>query len=234
MPNSFIPYKDTVELEAFVSYQDSSKRPLVILCHAWGGRDNYICRKAQEVSDWGYVGFALDMYGLGVLGKSYEENASLKRPFILDRELLQKRVLKGFETACNLPNVDLNRIAVIGFGFGALCTLDLARSGADIKGAVSIYGHFDPPPPALIKPIKARILVLHGYDDPIAPQSDFKYFTQEMREAMVDWRAYFYGNTLHAFTTPSAQDPAAGLLYNPTSAKRAWAAVKNFLEEIFV
>lgn len=150
--NNAISYSDkSTELEGFVAYPSQEKRPAVILCHAWRGRDDFICEKAEEIASWGYVGFALDMYGKGVLGKSKEENAALKKPFLEDRALLQRRVLKAFETVQSLPYVDSSRIAVLGFGFGGICALGLARSSANLRGAISIYGHFTPPPPALIK-----------------------------------------------------------------------------------
>lgn len=229
-----ISYQDgNCELEAFVAHPSKTKVPLVILCHAWKGRDEFICEKAQELAQWGYVGFALDMYGKGVLGGSKEENCALKSPFIKDRGLLQKRVLKGFEIASRLPNVDIERIAVLGFGFGGICALDLARSGVNLRGAISIYGHFDPPPPTLSKTIKAKILVLHGYDDPITPQDELRRFEQEISKEKVDWQAHIYGNTMHAFATPGSNDPQSGILYNPHSATRAWVSVENFLHEIF-
>ena len=104
-----IPYEDNgVELEGFVVYQTEEKRPVVILCHAWKGRDDFICVKAREIAQWGYVSFALDMYGKGVLGKSKEENAALKRPFIENRHLLQKRVVRSFKVPCSIPYVDSN------------------------------------------------------------------------------------------------------------------------------
>ena len=128
-----ISYQDgNSDLEAFVAYPSIERRPLVILCHAWKGKDDFICDKAREVAQWGYVGFALDMYGKGILGKSKDENAALKRPFIENRNMLQKRVLKAFEVACSLPYVDVSRIAVLGYGFGGICALDLARTGADL------------------------------------------------------------------------------------------------------
>ena len=135
--------------------------------------------------------------------------------------------------ASHLPCVDSKQVAVIGFGFGGTCALDLARSGVDLKGAVSIYGHFDHPPLHLIRSIRAKILVLHGYNDPVAPQEELKRFEKEMNEAKVDWQAHVYGNTMHAFATPEANDPEAGILYNPAAAARAWVAVQNFLGEVF-
>ena len=234
MHTSFIPYQDQgVELEAFVAYpSQEGKHPLVVLCHPWKGRDEFISEKARLVAKLGYVGFALDMYGRGVVGKSKEENAALKKPFIQDRHLLQRRLLKGFEEASQLALVDPKRIGAVGFGFGGICALDLARSGVDIRGVVSVYGHFDPPPAPLIKPIRAKILALHGYNDPIVSQAELRRFEQEMNGAKVDWETHIYGNAMHAFALPGANDPEAGILYHPINAARAWGAVCSFLGEV--
>lgn len=235
MQRTVIPYQDDgIDLEAFVAHPKEGKHPLVILCHAWKGRDEFICEKARMISQQGYVGFALDMYGRGVLGKSKEENAALKKPFTQDRHLLQKRVLKGLEIASCLPYVDSKKIAVIGFGFGGICALDLARTGADLKGVVSVYGHFDPPPSDLIKPILAKVLILHGYNDPVTSQEELRRFEKEMNKAKIDWQAHIYGNTMHAFATPGANNPDAGFLHNPVAAARAWVAIQNFLNEVFL
>lgn len=234
MQTAAILYEDQgAHLEGFAAYSGSEKRPLVILCHAWKGKDPFICEKTQEIASWGYSGFALDMYGKGILGRTKEENSALKKPFMEDRSLLQKRVVKAFEVACHLPCVDSTRVAVVGFGFGGVCALDLARSGANLKGAVSIYGHFDPPPPFLIQPIQAKILILHGYNDPVTPQDELIRFEKEMNEAKADWQAHVYGNTMHAFANRDANDALSGIVYNPVAAARAWVSVRTFLTEIF-
>jgi dienelactone hydrolase len=226
-------YDHNIELEGFAACSSEEKCPLVLLCHAWRGRDNFICEKAEWVARLGYAGVAIDMYGKGILGTSQEENAALKRPFIEDRFLLQQRLLKGFDAACALPYVNIHRIAVIGFGFGALCALDLARSGVNLKGAVSVYGHFDPPHNFSPHPIQAKVLILHGYNDPVVPMDELKNFQEKMEREKVDWQAHVYGNTFHAFATPMANDREAGILYNSSSAKRADDAIVNFLQEIF-
>lgn len=230
-----IPYRDNgADLEAFVAFPEEKKCPLVILCHAWKGRDEFICEKARSMSKLGYVGFALDMCGKGVLGKSKEENALLKKPFIQDRYLLISRVKKALEIASHLPCVDSQRIASIGFGFGGMCALDLARSGANLRGAVSVYGHFDPPPSELMRPIQSKILILHGYGDPVISQRELRDFEEEMNRAMVDWQVHTYGNAIHAFANPGANDPEAGILYNPVVANRAWITIQNFFAEVLV
>lgn len=230
-----ITYQDKeTELEGFVALPNKKKAPLVILCHAWKGKDEFICDKAKIIADWGYIGFALDMYGKGVIGKSKEENAALKKPFMEDRSFLLRRAQKGFEAACGLSGVEQTHVAVIGLGFGGVCALDLARSGAPLKGAVSVYGHFVPPPQELKKnPIQAKILALHGYLDPIVSPKEVQAFEQEMSHAKADWQLHLYGRAMHAFATPSAHDPSSGILYDPISEKRAWKTIQNFLTEIF-
>ena len=230
-----IPYMDQeTALEGFAAYPSKrAKRPLVILCHAWKGRDDFICEKAVEIAGWGYACFALDMYGKGILGKSKEENAALKKPFLENRVLLKRRLLRAYEIASSLPFVDSDCIGALGLGFGGVCSLDLARSGAALKCAVSIYGHFDPPPGLPKKKIQAKILALHGYNDPIVPPEELLRFEKEMEEAEADWQLHVFGNTLHAFATPSAQDPKAGMAYQPTSAKRSWNLIQNFIKEVF-
>ncbi len=231
---STMPYNDNeTSLEGFVAFDPEEQQPLVILCHSWQGRNAFICEKAELMARSGYVGFALDMYGKGILGHTNEENAALKAPFIQDRALLQRRVLKAFDAASSLPYVDTTRIAVLGFGFGGVCALDLARSGAPLKGAISVYGHFDPPHKVPQCDIQAKVLVLHGYDDAIVPLSELRHFEKEMTDAKVDWQAHIYSNTMHAFANPHANDPQSGIAYNEVSANRAWVAIANFLDELF-
>ena len=111
---ALIPYADEGLLfEGFAVYPTKKKQHVIILCHAWKGRDEFICEKTRLIASLGYIGFAIDMYGKGVLGTSKEECAALKKSFLKDRKLLQKRILKGFKVAKNLPYVDSNQIAVV-------------------------------------------------------------------------------------------------------------------------
>lgn len=234
MTHHLIPYSEgETALEGFASYTILEKRPVVILCHTWGGRDTFMCEKAEMMARWGYVGFALDIYGKGVIGKSKEENAALKKPFLDDRFLLNRRLMAALEAVKTLPHADPTKIAAVGMGFGGLCALDFARCGAPLRGAVSIYGHFEPLPPKLVKPIQSKILVVHGYDDPIVKQEELRGFADEMSKLKADWQAHVYSNTLHSFMNPSINDPDSGVQYNPVSASRAWHAVQGFIEEVF-
>lgn len=227
---------DTTPLEAFIAYDDSisKKMPTVLVSHAWGGRDQFVADKAIAMAKMGYLGFALDMYGKNVCGNSIAENSKLMQPFLDDRILLQKRILAAYLVAKVLPWADANKIAAIGFCFGGMCVLDLARSGVAIKGVVSFHGLLDPPKNIPTKTIKAKILLLHGHDDPMATILQVQALQNELTVAKVDWQLHNYGQTLHAFSNPLANDPHFGAVYQPLAATRSWASMKHFLAEIFL
>jgi dienelactone hydrolase len=132
------------------------------------------------------------------------------------------------------PLTDSNRIAAIGYCFGGGTVLELARSGANIAGVVSFHGNLDTPNPSDAKAIKAKVLVLHGANDPYVPAEQVAAFESEMRQADVDWQLMAYGGVVHSFTNPEAgNDPSKGVAYNEAADKRSWAAMKQFFAEIF-
>lgn len=224
-----------VLLQGFFAVDEdiTGQRPAVLISHAWGGRDEFVAGKAKKLAELGYVGFALDMYGNGIVGSSPEENSALMQPFMQDRAMLQKRINSALLALRLLPWVDQNRIAAMGFCFGGLCVLDLARSGADVKGVLSFHGLLQPPVAQSTAPIKAKVLALHGYDDPMVPVAMVQAFEEEMTAAGVDWQMQVYGNTMHAFTNPVANNPDFGTVYNATADQRSWIAMQNFFTELF-
>ena len=222
-------------LEGFLACDDTDggTRPAVMVVHAWAGRSGFECDKARALAELGYVGFAADLYGKGVLGTSVEENAGLMQPFLDDRALLQSRLTTALETMMSQPEVDGNRVAAIGYCFGGLCVLDLARIGTDINGVASFHGLFGAPGNTAGTRIKARVLALHGHEDPMVPVDAVVALEKELTEAGADWQIHVYGNTLHAFTNPEANNPDLGAIYNKNADTRSWQTLLNFLEELF-
>lgn len=233
--NTVIYMDGEAVLEGFFAFDDgvSGCRPAVLICHAWGGRDGFVAEKARKLARLGYVGFALDMYGKGVKGSGPEENSKLMQPFMEDRAKLQKRIKAALNTVKQMPWVDGHKIAAIGYCFGGLCVLDLARTGVDLQGAISFHGLLGAPGNTQGNRIKAKILVLHGSDDPMVPPEQVLAFQSEMTQAGVDWQFLTFGHTVHAFTNPVANDPSFGTVYQPDADRRSWQAMQNFLAEIF-
>ena len=155
------------------------------------------------------------------------------QPLLADRRLLRQRIRAALDTLVAMEEVDNTRIAVMGFCFGGLCALDLARSGADIVGAASFHGILKKPDDLGIHPIQAKVLVMHGYDDPMVRPADIEAFCAEMTTADVDWQVHMYGHTQHAFTNPQAHDVEHGLMYDAMATRRSMQLLVDFLEEIF-
>jgi dienelactone hydrolase len=231
-----IDYQDNdVTLEGYYAYDDTitTPRPAVLVCHDWSGKNAFACHKADQLAELGYVGFALDMYGKNKVGNTKEEKSALMSPLIENRDMLQQRILSALDAVKKIPLVDQHKIAAIGFCFGGLCVLDLARTGADVKGIVSFHGLLSAPDNIPAPQIKASILALHGYDDPMVTPSDVFTFGEEMTAAKADWEVNMYGNTMHAFTNPLANDPDFGTVYSKSADEKSWLAMRAFLQMIF-
>ena len=231
-----IEYKDgDTVLAAHMAWDDtvSGHRPGVLVSHAWAGRSDFEDRKAEHLAELGYVGFALDLYGQGVSGRSPDENAALMQPFLDDRALLQRRMQLSLEQLSAQKEVDGDRTAAIGFCFGGLCVLDLARTGADLCGVVSFHGLLGAPDNTEGTEIFSKVLVLHGWRDPLVPPEQVLSFADEMASHGADWQLQVYGNCMHAFTNPEAEAPENGMQYDPTADHRSWDSMWVFLNEVF-
>lgn len=225
---------DNLVFEGYCAVKDvKSKKPAVLVFHDWSGRNDFANQKAEQLAELGYVGFAVDMFGRGVTGKTKEEKSALIKPLMDDRKLLLGRALAAFETLKKLDMVNVAKIGAIGFCFGGLCALDLARSGVDVRGVVSFHGLLLPPQGLPHKTIHSKVLALHGNDDPMVPREQVANFEKEMTDAKVDWQLNVYGNAMHAFTNPQAHDPDFGTVYNNLADKRSWLAMKDFFTEVF-
>ncbi len=168
----------------------------------------------------------------GVRPKNAEEAAKEATKYRSDRGLLRQRVAAALDELKKNPNVDEKRIAAIGYCFGVTAVLELARSGAPIAGVVTFHGGLDTPKPDDAKDIKAKVLVLHGADDPLVPAAQVAAFTEEMRKGSVDWQMIFYADAVHSFTKPAAgTDKSKGNAYNEKADKRSWEAMKSFFKK---
>jgi dienelactone hydrolase len=237
MKKELIEYRHgNAVLEGYLVHGDQlkDKRPGVIVVHEWYGLNDYARARTEQLADLGYIAFAIDMYGKGVRAKNVEEAAKLAGIYRSDRRLMRTRAAAGLEMLRRQPFVDTGRIAAIGYCFGGGTALELARSGAELSGVVSFHGNLDTPNPDDAKAIRARVLALHGADDPLVTPEQVHAFQGEMRNAAVDWQMVIYGGAVHSFTNPaSGSDPSRGIAYNEKADKRSWAAMRLFLDEMF-
>ena len=223
-------------LQGYLAYDDkfSGKRPGVLVAHQWLGLTDYEKERARMLAGMGYVAFALDIYGKGKRPKNREEAGKLSGQYKNNRPLWRNRARAAVITLRQQPNVDVNKLAIIGYCFGGGTALELAQSGADLKGFVSFHGSFDTPTPGDAKNIKGKVLILHGADDPFSPMKQVEALMAEMKAAKVNYEVDLYGGAVHSFTEKDAgNDPSTGAAYNAQADARSWARMKAFFAEIF-
>jgi len=226
---------DTV-LEGLSVYDDSksAKRPAVLVVHQWKGLSDYEKKRATMLAELGYNVFAVDIYGKGIRPKDPKDAAAEAAKYKENRSLLRARVQAGLKVLREHKLTDTSRIGAIGYCFGGTTVLELARSGGQVNGVVSFHGGLNTPNPADAKNIKAKVLALHGADDPFVPPKEVEAFQQEMREGGVDWELNAYGGAVHSFTDWNAgSDNSKGSAYNERADRRSWEDMKQFFAELF-
>ena len=234
MTGQLIDYSDNEKTyEGYLVTPGEGAKGLVVVGHAWGGLADHERDVADKLAALGYAAFAYDLYGKGERGSTTEECQALMSPLANDRAKLQARVATSIAEAQAQTKISKEQTVVIGYCFGGLCALDSARAGLDVVGAVSFHGLFGAPSNLPEdRTITAKVLALHGYDDPMASPDEMREFCDEMTEAKADWQLHAYGSTMHAFTNKAANDPDFGTVYSPSADARSWDALTGFLNEV--
>lgn len=211
-----------------------TRRPGILLLPNVLGTKEADFEKAEQVAALGYAVLVADVFGQGKrTTRTDSEAGRYMNELNADRALLRDRLLLAHATLKSLPEVDPARTAAIGFCFGGKCVLDMARAGADIAGGVSYHGVYDPPTGLTDAPFTGKLLVTHGWDDPIAPPEATVALARELTAMGCDWQIHAYGHTGHAFTDKSVNMPEKALAYSPDADRRSWKATVDFLEELF-
>jgi len=180
----------------------------------------------------GYVVLAIDMYGGRKLARDMDEAMAMLGALRSDPAKLRARVRAGLEALRAAPDVDQERVAAIGFCFGGLTVLELARDGADIAGVVSFHGLLETARPARAGEVKGRVLVCHGINDPLVPPAQLVAFMDEFEKAGVDWQVSAFAGAAHGFMNRDNQRGSSpGIEYHERTEKRAWSAMQQFLQE---
>jgi dienelactone hydrolase len=233
---STVEYRDgDVVCEGYLAKApgQSGKRPAVLVVHDWMGQGAFSKGKADALAAMGYVGFAVDVYGKDVRPSNPGEAGKQAGKWKGDRAAFRTRLRAALDAVLKDPDVDASHVGAIGYCFGGTGALELARSGAPIAAVVSFHGGLGSPSPDDAKNVKAKVLALHGADDPNVPPKEVEGFISEMRGAKLDWQLVQYGNAVHAFTNPAAgNDNSKGAAYNEAADRRSWQAMKDFFAEV--
>jgi len=212
-------------------------RPGVLVIPNILGQKEADTAKAEALAALGYVGFACDLFGQGRRKtRTSERQSEYMDELNADRGLLRDRLAASLRVLQDFGPVDAGRCAAIGFCFGGKAAIDMARAGMEVLGVVSFHGLYDRPDWTAVAPIAAKLLVCHGWDDPLAPPDALVGLGQELTAAGADWQVHVYGGAGHAFTDVAmkGREPRPGVTYNEAADRRSWAAMQGFLAELFV
>jgi dienelactone hydrolase len=210
----------------------SARRPGVIVIHGGAGLDLHARTQAARFANAGYLAFACDMYGAGVAGNRERVMATING-FRSDRQRAAQRVGAAVDLLRAQPQMD-GRLAVVGYCFGGLISLELARSGLDARAIVSVHGTLTTTQPVESGAITAAILVCQGGSDPHCPISAVTTFANEMNAGGVDWQMEIYGKAVHGFTHEDATGQMPGVRYDADADARSFAAICTFLQIAFL
>ena len=232
-----------VKLEGYLVYDDSkvsaaAKAPGVLVVPEWWGLNDYAKGRAEQVAQLGYVAFAADMYGAGVVTTDKDRANELASRFY-GKPLMAERAQAGLDQLLATGLVDAARVAAIGYCFGGSTVQALAYSGAPLAGIVSFHGGLHAAPAGAAAKTKARFLICHGAVDPFVSKEDREAFIKSMDEGKFDYQFISYAGAIHAFTNPKADEAAkatglvGGIGYNAAADQRSWAHMRAFFNEIF-
>jgi dienelactone hydrolase len=231
-----VEYKSgDVLCEGWQAYDDAmpSKRPGVLIIHQWTGVSDHEKEAARKLASLGYNVLVADIYGKGIRPQPPAAGKEAGK-YKADRTLLRARANAALDVLARDTRTDASKLAATGYCFGGTAAIELARSGAKVLGVVSFHGGLDSPTPADGKNIKAKVLALHGADDPFVAAKDIAAFTAEMKDHDVDWNFVSYPGAVHSFTHKAAgNDNSKGAAYNADADRDSWHQMEQFLKRLF-
>lgn len=214
---------------------DAGQQPGILFFPNFLGTKEWDFAKAEEIAAQGYKVLVVDYYGQGkrATGMGDPNAMEYMEALVSNRAAMRDQLLDALAELKKLPGVDASKCAAIGFCLGGKCVLDLARAGGDIKGGVSFHGVYDAPPFPNAQ-ITAKLLVLHGWNDPLCPPEATVALANELTASGADWQIHANGHTGHAFTADNVpMDENKTFGFQPDTDRRSWQSMWNFFAEIF-
>ena len=233
-----IPYSvGALSCEGVLVYNEAGKDlPLLLMAPNWMGVTEKAIDGARGLAEHGYVVFLADMYGLAGRPTGQEAPMEFLGPLIKQPTETRARINAALETMTQAAVArgvgDATRRAAIGYCFGGSNVLDLARSGADVAAVVSMHGNLKTGMPAEPGAVKAKVLVVHGADDPVAPKGDRDFLEDEMRKAGARWTILAFGGVFHSFTDPAANRPPSSQ-YSAHASHYGYGMAHGMIEDAF-
>ncbi|MGF1528205.1 MAG: dienelactone hydrolase family protein [Candidatus Competibacterales bacterium] len=197
--------------------------PLVLIIHDWDGLTDYEIQRADMLAEMGYAAFVADLFGAGVRPTATADKQRLTRALYGDRAKMRALMNQALATA-EAQGANVDNAVAMGYCFGGAAVLELARSGADLKGFAPFHGGLSTPEGQDYSRAQGRYLVLHGTADRVVPMEDFADLAVALEQAGLDHEMITYGGAPHAFTVFGSDR------YREEADQQSWAAFSRFLD----
>jgi len=202
----------------------SQKAPFVLLIHDWDGLTDYEVMRANMLADLGYAVFALDLFGADVRPTELKDKRQHTGELYKDREKM-RALMKGALDTTKQRGANIENAVAVGYCFGGAAVLELARSGADLKGFATFHGGLETPEGQDYTKTRGEILIMHGSADTAITMDQFADLAKELESAGVAHEMITYGGAQHAFTV------FGGNRYQKTADKKSWKRFTEFLAD---
>lgn len=218
--------------------EGAGKHPGVLVVHEWWGHNAYARKRADMLAEMGYAALAVDMYGDGKTAAHPQDAGAFAGEVRKNMDEARARFEAAMKFLQELPEVDADRIAAIGYCFGGNVVLQMARFGVEgLDGVASFHGALNLQHPDDGKTVDAKVLVCHGAADGFIPEDVVEEFKKEMNAAEADLTFIAYPGAKHSFTNPDADKLAEefgmDIAYDKSADEKSWAELKAFLKEVF-
>ena len=202
----------------------SDRAPFVLLVHDWDGLTDYEIKRANMLADLGYAVFALDLFGAGVRPTEVKDKHQHTGELYQNRDKMRALMKAALDTAKN-KGANIENAVIMGYCFGGAAVLELARSGADLKGFATFHGGLKTPQGQNYSNTRGKILIMHGSADTAITMDQFVDLANELESAGVDHEMITYGGANHAFTV------FGGSRYQEAADKKSWKRFTEFLAD---
>jgi dienelactone hydrolase len=216
----------------FATPAGRSGLPAVLIAHGAPGLDDFARTRPEQFAAEGFAALALDYHGGGRALDDPDERAARMNTIGSDPELLRRLGSAGLAALLAQPEVDQQRVAAVGYCFGAVVAMELARTGADLRAVVGFHPGLLSLRPEDSRRIAGQVLMCVGAEDPLVPPGDRALFEEEMRTARVAWQLHVYGGVKHRFTDPdAARAGSPAMEYHQAASQRAWRSMLDLFAD---
>jgi dienelactone hydrolase len=235
-----VTYKDgDTTLKGFIVYDDAKKgkRPGIVVVHEWWGITSHTRAEARRFAEKGYTAFVADMYGDAKTADNPKDASGLMKGLMGNPAGMQSKFNAAQAQLAKHASVDAKKIGASGYCMGGAVVLNMARTGADLKGVAAFHASLGAQTPAAPGKVKSKVIVMNGADDPFVKPDSIEAFKKEMDAAKVDYKFINYPGAVHAFTNPEATEKGKQfnlpLAYHADADKKSKAEADKFFSSVF-